>query len=256
MSPDVERSIEERLHAALNEVAESVNLDQQPAMWPDDTDTRRRTRGPRALAMAGIAVVLAIGVAVAVKAATSGVDSRRHVPASNTRSTTSASSTLGLSAEEQAFRNHPRKAGPFPDLTGVIDPKSIQHHSGGPYLTPRQAADIVLNTYDCRLGGPAGSDANSTCVQVDVRFFDHYANFWAVEGGQTQFVGAWGPDREMYVVTIFGKLPFVTTSVNRNVPDYVPDRTYQIDATTGQVLMTGGYPLPEGSPGIRTFRSP
>lgn len=60
----------------------------------------------------------------------------------------------------------------------------------------------------------------------------------------------------MYVVTIFGKLPFVTTALNQKGPAYAPDRTYQIDATTGQVTMTGGYRLPEGFPDIVTFRAP
>lgn len=89
MTPDVERSIEKRLHAALNEVAESVTYDQQAAMWPDDDSARRRARGPRDFAMAGIAVVLAIGIAVAVKAAQSSGDVRPHAPASHATPTPS-----------------------------------------------------------------------------------------------------------------------------------------------------------------------
>ena len=104
MTPDVEPSIEERLHAALNEVAESVTYDQQPAMWPVDTDTRRRTRGPRALVMAGIAVVLSVSVAIAVRSA---VNDRHHVPASNTTPTTTERESAALRI---AFRSAVRAA--------------------------------------------------------------------------------------------------------------------------------------------------
>ncbi|MDP9336108.1 MAG: hypothetical protein M3Q30_22750 [Actinomycetota bacterium] len=140
-------------------------------------------------------------------------------------------------------------------MTGVVDPKLVLHHSGGPYLTARRVADILLNNFQCKLGHPRPHDPASVCVQVDVRFFSRYADFWAVEGGQTQFIGSWGPDREMYLATIFGKLPVITTVEAQNGPIYAPSRTFQIDATTGEVLMTGGPPLPEDFQGVETFRA-
>ena len=60
----------------------------------------------------------------------------------------------------------------------------------------------------------------------------------------------------MYVVTIFGKLPFVTTIASQIAPTYTQYRTFQIGATTGRVLMTGGPPLPEGFAGVRSLRAP
>jgi hypothetical protein len=87
MTPDVQPSIEERLHAALNEVAECVTSDNQAVMWPEHDAARPRLTRTRALAIAGIGVVLAVGVAVAVKA-TFANDSGRRPRASSPTATT------------------------------------------------------------------------------------------------------------------------------------------------------------------------
>jgi hypothetical protein len=139
-------------------------------------------------------------------------------------------------------------------MSGVIDPKLVLHHSDGPYLTAGKASEIALVALQCSLGRSTAADPTERCVEADVSFFQSYADFWAVEGGQTQFVGAWGRDREMFVVTIFGDLPLVTTDLAQTAPVYTPWRTFQIDATTGRILMTGGLPLPERFPGIKAFR--
>jgi hypothetical protein len=165
------------------------------------------------------------------------------------------STSIAFSAADTSQRDRPLKAEPFPDTTGVVDAKNVQHHSGGPYLSPRRAADIVLRRLECTLGGPQRGDANTGCLQADVRFFAHYVDWWRVEGGQTAFVGSWGPDREMYAVTIFGKLQLVTTAASLGLPAYVSWQTFQIDATTGRIMMTGGLPLPEHFPGVHTFRT-
>ena len=203
---------------------------------------------------------LAALVAVCVACSGAGAQERIHVsygtlPTATSTSTVNAHVGLSPSPAEQAQRNHPSPAPRFPDMSGVIDPKLVLHHSGGPYLTAQQVAGILLNNFQCKLGHPRPHNPASVCVQVDVRFFGRYADFWAVEGGQTQFIGSWGPDREMYLATIFGKLPVITTVEAQNGPIYAPSRTFQIDATTGEVLMTGGPPLPEGFQGVKSFRA-
>ena len=56
----------------------------------------------------------------------------------------------------------------------------------------------------------------------------------------------------MYAVTVFGKLT-LTTTAETGGPEYVGWRTFQIDATSGDILMEGGLPLPENFAGVRTF---
>jgi len=176
------------------------------------------------------------------------------VPAPPTPSTAPATPppTLAMTSAEVARRDHPPQAPRFPDTTGLIDPRDIRGHNGGAYIGAHRAEIIALARLDCALGRPERRDPHTGCVQVDVRFFDHYADWWAVEGGQTQFVGSWGPDREMYAVTVFGKLTLTTTAENAG-PAYVGWHTFQIDASTGAILMEGGLPLPRNFAGVRTF---
>lgn len=89
MTPDIAPSIEQRLHDALHEVAESVTLDQLPRLWPDDTPLEPRGRRTRILAAAVIVVALAVGVAVTVKATTSATRSRSREHRANITPTTS-----------------------------------------------------------------------------------------------------------------------------------------------------------------------
>jgi photosystem II stability/assembly factor-like uncharacterized protein len=68
----------------------------------DNAAPRRPMRGPRPFAAAGVAVVLAIGVGVAVKVATSDVASRRNIAASHATTpdrVTSVSTTLPAETE-------------------------------------------------------------------------------------------------------------------------------------------------------------
>jgi hypothetical protein len=67
MTPDVAPSIEEEIRAALTEVAECVAVEQRPTIGTDN-DIRPHTSRARVLMLAGIAAVLAITVAVAVRA--------------------------------------------------------------------------------------------------------------------------------------------------------------------------------------------
>ena len=207
----------------------------------------------------GCALVVALGLFACSSGQSSTRSRNTSAPADSTgraETTTSqpTSTSLPLSAEDVARRNQPPKASPFPGAD-FVDPKDIAHHSGGPYIGARRVVDLVLSGFRCTLGGPERGDPTTGCLQVDVRFFDHYADWWRVEGGQTAFVGSWGPDHEMYAVTIFGKLYVETTIIGRSAA-YVPWQTFQIDATTGRSMMGGGAPLPEHFPCVQTFRSP
>jgi hypothetical protein len=66
MTHDVASPIEDRLRAALTEVAEQVSIDQLPAMWSNEEARRAPSRRVRSLAVAALATSLALGVALAV----------------------------------------------------------------------------------------------------------------------------------------------------------------------------------------------
>ena len=82
MPSDVGPSIEERLTAALTEVARSVSIEQPPAWIVDDEVTR--PRGWRTVALASIAAILVVAVAIAltVRARTTAGNSRHPATAS------------------------------------------------------------------------------------------------------------------------------------------------------------------------------
>ena len=64
-----------------------------------------------------------------------------------------------------------------------------------------------------------------------------------------------GADHEVYVVTVRGS--FTIPFTGRGGPGFprVHERTYEVDAATGQIGLTGGKPLPLGTPGVVMFRS-
>jgi hypothetical protein len=66
MTHDVASPLEDRLRAALTEVAEQVSIDQLPAMWSNEDARRVPSRRVRTLAAAALAASLAVGVALAV----------------------------------------------------------------------------------------------------------------------------------------------------------------------------------------------
>ena len=81
MTPDVEPAIEEQLRTALHEIATCVSVDRAGVTEPEEI-AQPRTRRARALVTVGVAVVLAIGVALTVKAVRSpgGSGTRSPVP--------------------------------------------------------------------------------------------------------------------------------------------------------------------------------
>ena len=96
------------------------------------------------------------------------------------------------------------------------------------------------------------------CLRVDVTFFKRYANAWAARGDAGGFVTSWGPNHEMYVVTVWGKLASPARGPTSPGPGhdyfYIDQLTFQIDATTGQGLLSGGIPLPLNTPGLVSYR--
>ena len=85
MTSESALSIEDRLAAALNEVADCVSIDAEAAAWTDEEPPRaRRTK---TFLVVGIAALLAIVVAIAVSAR-SGHDNTSSTPVSDTVTTT------------------------------------------------------------------------------------------------------------------------------------------------------------------------
>lgn len=124
----------------------------------------------------------------------------------------------------------------------------VLHRSGGPYLTPGEVRQIVLDGVRCAIGGaqePAPASAQSRCDRVDVRFYPRYEDAWKERGHAGGFVSGWGRDREIYVATLWGHVWFQPKGARQLNHDGVLTnfRTFQIDATTGQVMLSGGPPV-------------
>ena len=150
----------------------------------------------------------------------------------------------------------PVHAGPFPVPGPGGRPLEA---TGGPYISRARARDLALQGLDCSLGGAQKFDPTDTgCLRVDVTFFKRYADAWAARGQNGGFVISWGPDHEMYVVTVWGKLALSTTGPMGptgpgHIFPYAAQRTFQIDATTGEGLLSGGIPLPLNTPGLVSY---
>jgi hypothetical protein len=155
--------------------------------------------------------------------------------------------------QELAERSAPVHAGPFPDAGG----KPLEA-TGGPYISHERARDLALQGLGCSLGGPQKlSPTDTGCLRVDVTFFKRYADAWAARGNAGGFVISWGPNHEMYVVTVWGKLKISSTGLmgpTGTDADFTDQRTFQIDATTGQGLLSGGIPLPLNTAGLASYR--
>jgi hypothetical protein len=95
MTDDFASPLEDRLRAALTEVAENVSVDPLPAMWSDEGARRAPLRRVRTLAVAALAAALAVGVGFAVANAGSTNDAR-PTPASTPPSTTPPTPAVAL----------------------------------------------------------------------------------------------------------------------------------------------------------------
>ena len=118
------------------------------------------------------------------------------------------------------------------------------------------SGDVVLDGMDCTFAVP--SSRGNTCHEVDVTFFSRYDHAWLARAGNHGFVfGGWRADHEVYIVTVKGSFTIPITGKRgrsgRNFPR-VRARTYEVDATSGQIGMSGGSALPAGTPGVVTFR--
>lgn len=134
---------------------------------------------------------------------------------------------------------------PFPDETG-FPPGTVRHHSGGPYVSQVAAAQAAMATLGCSVGTAQADFQGTRCDSASTKFFSRYDDGWGEMGPGWGFVNAWGPDREVYYVTVHGLLkftprtPFVSSGIETD------HWNVQIDATTGEVMSTGtsGAPLP------------
>ncbi|MDQ1481471.1 MAG: hypothetical protein QOI44_2332 [Actinomycetota bacterium] len=145
MTQDVASPLEDRLGAALTEVAEHVSIDQLPAMWFDDGARRVPSRRVRLFAVAALAAALAVGVVFAVNGGRSKSVSQ-PIPASTSTSTSTNT--------------------PTPDALACLPspPNFLMHQMAGTDATVVPGNPIALLA--CRYHGlnqpdPAGSLAKS-----------------------------------------------------------------------------------------------
>jgi hypothetical protein len=108
MTQEVSSPLEDRLRAALTEVAEQVSIDQLPEMWFDEGARRAPSRKVRLFAVAALAAALAVGVVFAVNGGRSKSVSQ-PIPASTSTSTSTSASTphaLGCLPSPPNFLTH------------------------------------------------------------------------------------------------------------------------------------------------------
>jgi hypothetical protein len=170
-------------------------------------------------------VVVAAGATAAVR-----LSGRHDESAGVTIQTVAPPTTFALLVQSPVPL--PRGA-PFPVAAGA----HVLRRSGGPYVSRSRIVATVLADLQCKLGESRLHMPGFTCARVDVAFFDRYVDAWSVRGASWVNVSDWAADREMYVVTVWGRLlsdPTVLTEIT----------TVEIDATTGRTMMEGGPPLP------------
>ena len=162
------------------------------------TPTRRRRHDGRAQGVAALVIALALLIA----SCSSGGGKQSHTYDDDSAEFAGDRNLDGADPSDLADRNAPVHAGPFPDAGG-----SPLEATGGPYISHERARDLALQGFDCSLGGPQKfSPTDTGCLRVDVTFFKRYADAWAARGNAGGFVTSWGPNHEMYVVTVWGKL--------------------------------------------------
>ncbi len=111
---------------------------------------------------------------------------------------------------------------------------TLRHRSGGPYLTETDVRQRALKLARC--SSDVGDSAR--CDGAVVKFFETYAS--AYQGYGTagwQYRGGFGHDREVYLVTVYGALPFcprVPIIGPDGCPMYRDHDDVVIDATTGE----------------------
>lgn len=123
------------------------------------------------------------------------------------------------------------------DSNEAMFPGSILHRSGGPYLSEAQIRERVLVLARC---GPEPSPTTARCDGMAIRFFDSYGRAFEAYGppAWSYYVGFFGHDREVYLVTVYGALPYCNRGISRfaGCPIYRDHQNFVIDATTGGLL--------------------
>lgn len=133
--------------------------------------------------------------------------------------------------EPNAFPQHLERS------NEALFPGSILHRSGGPYRSEAQIRERVTQLVRC---GPEPTPETARCDGIVVRFFDTYARAFEDYGppGWSYYVGFFGHDREVYLVTVYGALPSCNRGISRfsHCPTYRDHQNLVIDATTGEPL--------------------
>lgn len=129
----------------------------------------------------------------------------------------------------------------FDNQTGVL------HHTGGPYISSAVAATAAATTLGCASPNApqTGLTGGGACSGSTVRFYPSAAAAFAANPDWG--VASIGQDREVYFVTIHGRIKFFpkTMSAQGNNGVSVDHFNVEIDATTGDVIGSGtaGSPL-------------
>jgi hypothetical protein len=217
---------------ALTELSRSADAEAARVL----VDARMRARSRRRIVTLGVLSIVV--TAAVVGTGVTRFANRRHQSADVKIHSTAPPITVELISENPV---PPAQGAPFP-VTPVGD-ASVLRHSGGPYLSRSRVAAKVLAHLECKLGGARHNMPGFTCARVDVAYFDRYADAWQLRGARWAFVHAWGADREMYAVTVWGHLVSDVPPVGTK-PSLTELTTVEIDATTGRTMMEGGPPLP------------
>jgi hypothetical protein len=83
--------------------------------------------------------------------------------------------------------------------------RGIRHRTGGPYLSEEQIVDRVKRELGCVAGDP-NFDPRARCDAVVARMFPSYADAYRGYGPPGwHYLGSFGHDREVYLVTAYGR---------------------------------------------------
>lgn len=206
---------------------------------PDDGNPLRRRRS--LVGMIAMAVALLLTTAVVVKMTEQGEGPASAPAVESTAPVTTISSPIMsrpippprpvpavLADPSPAPQEFPMSIETFNEGVGA----HLRHRSGGPYLTEAEVRQRALALTRCE-------EATARCDGAVVRFFPSYASAYQAFGASPwQYMGGFGHDREVYLVTVYGALPFCPRGPpmigGGGCPIYRDHLNMVIDATTGE----------------------
>lgn len=112
--------------------------------------------------------------------------------------------------------------------------QGIRHRTGGPFLSEEQIVDRVKRELGCVAGDP-NFHPEARCDAVVARMFGSYADAYRDYGPPAwHYIGSFGHDREVYLVTAYGRFLFCPKGPSDMPCGFVERHENQVrDATTG-----------------------